>query len=224
MTTPVTAPSSVDFLGVNSSRGGRIVAWDNLPIGSKIEGIVAAEPKVVQQTNPTTRQPAFFPPDPDTGRRDPIFQMLITIDTGAPDPAMEGDDGMRTLAIRGGFKYESSKKALTDALKPHGLAITRVGDYVSQTRLPNRPSQGGMSGRTHQFSMDYDVAENLTGQWKVLSDRVLGGGSDDYDEDEAQAAPTLAATAAPKKRAARKPAAAPAPATTEVVAEDPWDN
>lgn len=222
MTAPVTAPSSVDFLGVNSSRGGRIVAWDNLPVGSKIEGIVAAEPKVVQQTNPTTRQPAFFPPDPETGRRDPIFQMLITIDTGKPDPAMEGDDGVRTLAIRGGFKYESSKKALTDALKVHGLSITRIGDYVSQTRLPNRPSSGGMSGRTHQFSMEYNLAENLTGFYKTISDRILGSG----DDDEADEAQTAAATAAPKKRAARKPAAAvaaaPAPAATADVV-DAWD-
>lgn len=217
MTAPVTAPSSVDFLGVNSSRSGRIVAWDNLPIGSKVEGIVSSDPKVVQQTNPTTKQPAFFPPDPETGKRDPIFQMLVTVDTNAPDPAVATDDGLRTLAIRGGFKYESSKKAFTDALKANGLAISRIGDYMSMTRLANRPSQGGMSGRTHQFSCEYVLAEDLEGYWKDVSNRYLA----DEDGDEAQAAPAPVAAAAPKKRAPRKAPAPPAPATVEVA--DAWD-
>lgn len=190
----MTAPSSIDFLGVNSSRGPKIIAWDNLPVGTRVEGIIVREPTVTQQTDPQTRQPRFFPVDPETGTRDPIYQMLVVIDTGNPDPAQEGDDGLRTLAIRGGFKYESSKKALTDALKNHGLTNVRIGDHIAMTRLPNRTG-AGISGRTHQFAVEYTLADDLS---------------------DTQKAP------AKKASRARKPAATPAPAAVADVS-DAWD-
>ena len=191
MSAPTTFGSTADFMS-GGSRYPKPVAWDNLPVGTRVGGIIVEDPEVTQVTDVNTRAPRTF----DDGS--PMLQMAVIIDTGNADPAVQGDDGRRTLMIRGGFKYESSKKALADALKPHGLVVPRVGDHIVMTRIPNRTG-AGLQARTHQFSCEYTVAENLSADLKEQSE------------------------AAPKKRAARKPAAAAAaPATAAVT--DPWDD
>lgn len=202
MSAPTTFGTAADFMQ-GGSRYPKPVAWDSLQVGTRVEGIITDEPEISQQTDVNTRQPRFFV-DKDTGEKTPMLQMAVIIQTGKPDQAREGDDGRRTLMIRGGFKYESSKKALSDALKPLGLIVPRVGDFIAMTRIPNRTG-AGMTARTHQFACEYVLAENLT-------------------EAQTNLAPAPEEGTAPKKRGARKtpapaPVAAPAAAVT-----DPWDD
>lgn len=194
---------------------GKFISWDDKEIGDSVGGVILSEPTMQQQTDASSGQPRFFPVD-DNGNREPMMQMLIEIDTFDPDPALATDDGKRILAVRGGFKYESSKKALMDALGENDLDFVRIGDYVELTRLPNVKG-AGTKGRTHQFSCLYSKVEN----WDAELDaetlaRIRGTAT-----DEAQATP-----AAPARRGRPKKVAAPAaPAkAAPVKAESAWED
>src|SRR5689334_7079782 len=116
-----------DFLGGGTKRFAKTIAWGDLPPGSSVEGIIVEEPTMTEQTDMETKEVRYF--EQKDGTREPMMQMMLTIYTGKPNPAVEDDDSKRTLAIRGGFKYESSKKALVEELQRLGLKAPRVGDH-----------------------------------------------------------------------------------------------
>jgi hypothetical protein len=146
----MTLPSMEDLL--NKVGGGKYVAWDTVEIGATIGGIITEPGRSEQQTN-QDKSPAFF----DDGQ--PKMQIVIPIQC-APEPGLAGDNGLRQLAFRGGFTYESGFKGLVNELRRNKIDEPRVGDYVSMTRLANRKGKG-MTGRTHQFGVKYVKAEDF---------------------------------------------------------------
>ena len=184
--------STAGFL--KAKRFSKFVTWDDKEIGDSVGGVIIAPAQMQQQTDVNNNQPRFFPED-DNGERQPMMQMLVEIDTKDPDPAIAADDGKRTLTIRGGFKYESSRKALADELSRNDLDDVRVGDYIRLTRIPNVKA-AGMKGRTHQFECLYSIPEN----WATELDAETVALLNDEAADEAQAAPT----AAPKRGRPKK--------------------
>lgn len=190
------ATSAKDFLTGGAKRFPTTIAWGDRPVGSSVGGFILEDPVVVEQTDMETKQVRYFEPDKETGERLPMMQMMLIVQSDDANPATE-DDGKRTLAIRGGFKYESSKKALVEELQRNGLEMTRIGDYVKMTRIENRKG-AGFQGRTHQFACDYTKVEDFDDELKALAAKLLGGG----DADEAQAEPVKKAVGRPKKAAA----------------------
>lgn len=145
------------------------VAWDNLDIGTRIGGVIVAEPEVIPQTDVNTNEDRFFV-DPKSGKKTPMLQIAIVVKTKLRNPAIEDDDGTRTLYVRGGTTYESSRKNLMEALAVHGLEEPRVGDEVYLTRIANRKA-AGIKGRTHQFKVEYVLGK----------EGVVPASSDDKD-------------------------------------------
>lgn len=204
--------STASFM--KAKRFSKFVTWDDKEIGESVGGVILAPAQMQQQTDVNNNQPRFFPED-DNGERQPMMQMLIEIDTMDPDPAIAADDGKRTLTIRGGFKYESSRKALADELARNELDDVRVGDYIRLTRIPNVKA-AGTKGRTHQFECLYVMAENF-GTELDAETHVLITSGEASDEAQATPAPVKATRGRPKKVVA--PAAKAAKA-----AESAWED
>lgn len=147
----MTIPSLAEMLA-KATGGGKYVAWDNLDIGTTVAGIIQEGSRSEQQTN-QDRSLAFF----DDGQ--PKMQIAVPIQT-TPDQGIEGDDGKRVLAFRGGFTYESGFKGLVNELRANKLAEPREGDWIAMTRIANRKGKG-TTARTHQFVVKYVRAENF---------------------------------------------------------------
>lgn len=204
---------------MKAKRFSKFVTWDDKEIGDSVEGIIIAEPRMQQQTDVNTGALRYFPAD-DNGERQPMEQMLVEIDTKDPDPAIASDDGKRTLTVRGGFKYESSRKALADELDRNDLEDVRVGDFVRFTRIPNVKA-AGMKGRTHQFECLYVMAENFAAELDAETHVRM---TSDGTEDEAQAAPApVKATRGRPKKVVAAPAKTP-PAPVAKAAESAWED
>lgn len=156
----MTAPqkSAKDFLNSGGvRRGPKLLAWGQYRIGDSVVGIIIEpEPYVTHVTKMGSK----------TGEKDTWDdgsikeQLIISIDTGVPDPHIEGHDGKWGLAIKGGWKVESAKKALTLALQDAGAEDgPEVGDWIKMTRLPNAKNTFGTG--THQFTCEYCKAEDF---------------------------------------------------------------
>lgn len=156
MTTP--QKSAKDFIhsgGVR--RGPKLLAWGQYRVGDSVVGIlIEPEPYVTHVTKMGSK----------TGEKDtwddgtPKEQLIVSIDTGQPDPQIEGHDGKWGLAIKGGWKVESLKKAYTLALQAADVDTAgNVGDWVKITRLPNAKNAFGTG--THQFTAEYVKREDF---------------------------------------------------------------
>lgn len=148
----MTIPSLADILS-KATGGGKYVAWDNLDIGTTVAGVIQEGSRSEQQTSQQDRSPRFF----DDGS--PMMQIVIPILTN-PDEGIEGDDGHRVLAFRGGFTYESGFKGLVNELRRNKIAEPREGDWIAMTRIANRKGKG-TTARTHQFAVKYVKAEDF---------------------------------------------------------------
>lgn len=174
------------WLGGGAKRFAKTIAWGDHPVGTTIGGIIVEEPTLTEQTDFESKETRYF--EQKDGTKEAMMQMMLTVYTGQPNPAVDDDDSKRTFAIRGGWKYESSKKGLVLELQRLGLPAPRVGDHVALTRIENRKG-AGFQGRTHQFVVDYTKVEDFTDDMVKLAIAANGG--------EAEA---------PKKRAPRKAA------------------
>lgn len=155
----MTAPqkSAKDFLNSGGvRRGPKLLAWGQYRVGDSVVGIIIEpEPYVTHVTKMGSK----------TGEKDtwddgsPKEQLIVSIDTGQPDPQIEGHDGKWGLAIKGGWKVESAKKALTLALQAAGAEAPEVGDWIKMTRLPNAKNAFGTG--THQFTAEYCKREDF---------------------------------------------------------------
>lgn len=196
---------------MKAKRFSKFVTWDDKEIGDSVGGVIIAPAQMQQQTDVNNNQPRWFPED-DNGERQPMMQMLVEIDTFDPDPAIAADDGKRTLTIRGGFKYESSRKALADELARNDLEDVRVGDYIRLTRIPNVKA-AGTKGRTHQFECLYVVPENFEAELDARTYVILTTGEAPADE-----------TPAPAKRGRPKKVVAPPVKAVAKPAESAWED
>lgn len=185
--------SAKDFLNSGGvRRGPKLLAWGQYKVGESVAGIIIEpEPYVTHVTKMGSKTGEKDTWDDGTVKE----QLIISIDTGAPDPQIKDHDGKWGLAIKGGWKVESAKKALTLALQEAGAEDgPEVGDWIKMTRLPNAKNVFGTG--THQFTCEYVRAQDF-GPEQLATLALVNG-----EADEAQAAPAAKAKRAPAKKAA----------------------
>lgn len=93
-----------------------------LEIGATITGRISMEPKTAQQTDPKDNSPKTFP------NGDPMMQVIVTLQTSQRDPAVEDDDGIRTVYVK-----SNMLKAIREAVKAAGAKGLEVGGTLTVT-------------------------------------------------------------------------------------------
>ena len=93
-----------------------------LEIGATITGRISMEPKTAQQTDPKDNSPKTFP------NGDPMMQVIVTLQTSLRDPAIEDDDGVRTVYVK-----SNMLKAIREAVKTAGAKGLEVGGTLTIT-------------------------------------------------------------------------------------------
>jgi len=88
--------------------------------GDKVRGEIV-DVRTAQATDPGTGKPKFW----DNG--DPVWQVVVTLQTDLRDPELPDDDGLRTVYLKGGKKRASTEKAAADAVKAAGATQLLVG-------------------------------------------------------------------------------------------------
>lgn len=108
-------------------------------IGTVVSGVIVSPPDVRQQTDFTTGALKVW----DDGK--PMMQLVVTVDTGKPDPNDPEDDGLRSFYIKGAMQAavkDAVRKAKAKGLQVGGtLAIKYTGDGVPKQRGLNPPKQ-----------------------------------------------------------------------------------
>lgn len=99
-------------------------SFKDMPVGTAYEGTIKSL-EVRQQTDYHTKELKTFPSG------DPMLQIVTELQTETRDPAIEDDDGVRTLYIRG-MMMDSARAAVQRAgrkvLEPGGhLKVTFIG-------------------------------------------------------------------------------------------------
>lgn len=130
MTQPTqAAPNADDFL---SGGGAPSVSFKN--IGDVLEGTVVAK-DVVHKTKFGTTEKEYYKDG------NPIWQLVVTLQTNLRDPDRDGDDGKRRIFAPPQMKVEISK-----AVKAAGLKTLPLGTHLRirfEREVPNSGSGGG---------------------------------------------------------------------------------
>lgn len=101
--------------------GSPSAKFDN--IGDAVRGeILAVETK--QQTD-LDGKPKFW----DDGN--PMWQVVVTLQTDERDPEIGDDEGKRNVYLKGSNKYASTSKAVADAVRAAGAAKLEVGGTLA---------------------------------------------------------------------------------------------
>ena len=109
-------------------------------MGDTVKGVIVSMKKQ-QQTDMTTKQPAFW----DNG--DPKMMLVVVLQTDLREE--DDDEGLRTVYLRGGNpkavkgKGTSSLNAVKDALRRSGQKLPEVGatlslQYSGEGERPNK--------------------------------------------------------------------------------------
>lgn len=160
-------------------------------IGDTVGGRITAEPTVQQQTKYKTGEPLFF----DNG--DPKMQLVVKVQTDLREDAE--DDGVRALYLKGGFKRDTTQKAVADAVRAAGAQGLSVGGELHLTLV-------------HIEGVGQDAPKSFTARYTPPQ---VGGGFL-QPEQPAAAAPAAPAPVAPPALVA-PPQAAPAAAPPALV-------
>lgn len=96
--------------------------------GTTVTGTITVKPEVRQQVDYDTNEPLFWPDG------NPREQLVVTIQTDQNDPEIPGDDGERSLYIKGGMK--TAVTAAVKAARAKGLA---VGGVLEVTYVKDGP-------------------------------------------------------------------------------------
>jgi hypothetical protein len=128
----MTAPNANSWL----MQGGTPAAkFDS--VGTTVSGSITEPPQIRQQTDFTTGKPLFW----EDGN--PRYQLVVNIDTGNIDPAVDNDDGIRSIYIRGNLQRavrEAVRLTGADGLEVGGhITVTYTGDGVATTRGMSPP-------------------------------------------------------------------------------------
>ena len=141
-----------DMLFGGSARTGRSLAF-HAP-GTSHTGTICGPLERVQKIDEKTGLGKTWPDG------NPVYQVIIPLQTDQRSAAIEGDDGVRYLYVDGSKKPESRSKhaavaaagraAGVSKFEPGGrLTITYVGDG------PKRPNAGPMESAPKQYSATY---------------------------------------------------------------------
>lgn len=93
-------------------------------VGDKVSGeILNVETK--QQTDPKDGSLKTW----DNG--DPMWQIVVTLQTDQRDPEIDDDDGRRAIYVKGSMKYASTAKAVADAVRAAGAKTLEKGGTLA---------------------------------------------------------------------------------------------
>lgn len=128
-------PSADDFLlnGNGPSRKGRSASF--LTIGSFITGTITTKPETKQKNDPETGLPKCWP------NGDPVWQIVVTLQTTLRSTEVEDDDGVRYLYVAGNRAPESKSlhAAVAEAVRVTGAPGLEVGGQITVTYVGNGP-------------------------------------------------------------------------------------
>lgn len=97
-------------------------------VGTTVKGTVVSS-VVTQQTDFTSNKPKFY----DDGN--PMMQVVITLQTDERDPAVDGDDGLRKIYVRG-----QMTAAVREALRNAGAKLA-VGGTLAVQYTGDKPAE-----------------------------------------------------------------------------------
>ena len=130
MTQPYNPPSADDWL-----TGGAAKSATFHNIGDTVRGRVVGKPTMQQQRDFTTKKPKFW----DDGN--PMWQLVVILQTDERDPQDPEDDGRRGLYIKG-----QMRTAVQEALRKVGAKALEDGGELWVTYTANgTPPQRGMN-------------------------------------------------------------------------------
>ena len=120
--------------------GGGAGGYAKFPtIGTKVKGTIKTVHPPEQQTDFTTKQPIV-------GK----YQVRIELQTDERDPDIDGDDGVRTLYVKGWMQG-----AVGEAIRKVGAKEPQVGAELEVVRIDDAPpTRPGMQG-AYRFAATY---------------------------------------------------------------------
>lgn len=160
MTAPQTQaapPSLDDFLLGGASRSGRSLSFKQ--VGASHTGTISAAPEVRQQRDPDDGSPKTW----DNG--DPMWQIVVPLQTTYRSAEVEDDDGVRFLYVDGSKKPESKSKhvAVANAVRAAGAKGLELGGQLTITYIgdgPKSPGASAVSSPPKQYQASYVPAAN----------------------------------------------------------------
>jgi hypothetical protein len=136
--------------------GGGAGGYAKFPtIGTKVKGTITAVHPPEQQTDYTTKQPI-------AGK----YQVRIELATDERDPEIDGDDGSRTLSVKGWMQG-----AVGEAIRKADVKEPQVGAMLEVVRIEDAPpTRPGMQG-AYRFAATYTPS----GQFFAGADEAQAG-------------------------------------------------
>lgn len=113
-------------------------------VGTVLDGTITRVGEKMQQRDFTTSEPKTY----SDGQ--PMWQLPIDVQTAERDPQIEGDDGVRTLYVKG-----QMKKAMVKALRAAGQAGPRVGGRIRVTYVGDDQPPGGRGIASKRYEVKY---------------------------------------------------------------------
>lgn len=129
--------------------------------GTKMSGVIAEQPTIQQQRNFDTGQLEFW----EDGN--PKYQLVVVLKTDLRDPAVQDDDGLRALYVRGNLQ-----KAIRDAVRQSGadgletdgyLVVTYTGDGVPSRKGISAPKLYSATYKAPAAAAAQDFLNNTPG-------------------------------------------------------------
>lgn len=121
------------------------ISWKDRPIGTTVRGTVSRPPRKMQQRDIKDGKPLTW----DDGS--PRWQLVVNLRTELRDPTVDGDDGERSLYVKG----KSMTDALRDAVRRAGAPGIEVGAELSVTYVGDGPKTNPKFDPPRLYSATY---------------------------------------------------------------------
>jgi hypothetical protein len=149
--------------------GDRAPAAKFPKIKTSVGGPITEEPRVVQQTDFTTRQPLTW------SDGSPRMQLVVIVQTDRPDD--ENDDGRRRIFVKG-----QMKDAVNHALRVAGVKDIAVGGTLTVTYIHDgERTDGGFGAAPKIYEATYVPPDDSAADGEAIGGTELG----DTDDDDA---------------------------------------
>lgn len=131
--------------------GGGVPSASFLKIGASITGVICEPPVVQQQRDMATGNPKTW----EDGN--PMWQLVVTLQTDLRDPQIEDDDGRRRVYMK-----NNMKKAVSDAVRKVKEKALAVGGSLTITYTGDgKPTQKGFNAPKNYEAVYVAPAANL---------------------------------------------------------------
>jgi hypothetical protein len=142
--------------------GSGVPGFKFLSYGDTCRGIIT-EIKAGRQTDMKTGEPKFWPSG------DPMYQVIVTVQTQERDPSIQDDDGKRRLFIKG----RNLTDGVRDAVRNAGAKKLALGALISVTFTGEGQAERG-SQPPKLYTVEYQV---LGAQQPAAARPAVSGGT-----------------------------------------------